>query len=119
MPSVEIVSWVLSGALFLLTVLGGICWTFVREEAKDHASKLEQKVDNQRFQELEMRMSKELESVKENSERLIDKLQSRHEREMEAMQNNFREQMAQIREQVRATEHNILNQMNLLFKNKD
>lgn len=116
MPSVEIVSWILSGALFLLTVLGGICWTFVREEAKDHANRIEQKVDNHRFQDLESRMSREVENVKESSERLMDKLQQRHDRDLEAMQSNFREQMSQVREQLKSTELNILNQMNLLFK---
>lgn len=114
--TLELSMYLLGGAIFVLTCLFGTVWGFMRQEAKDHALKLDQKVDNGRFHELEARFTKELDSVKENGEKLIDKLQSKHERELESMQSNFREQMQQIREQVRQTETNILNQMNLLFK---
>ena len=115
MPS-EINSWIISSAGFLLSVLFGVIWNFTRLEIRELKQQNEQKVDNNRFLSLESKFNKDLEDMKDNSERLIDKLQSRHDKDLDAMQSNFREQMTQIREQVRASETNILNQMNLLFK---
>ena len=112
----SIALWVLGGLLTTLAAFSAVIWSMIRKEASDHSAKLEQKVDHSRFQDLEARFLRDVESVRDNNEKVIDRLELKHNRDMESMQSNFREQMQQIREALRTTETNILNQMNLLFK---
>lgn len=109
MPSVETLVWVLTGAVTLISILSGVIWKMVRDEAKEQSNQIKSKADNDRLHEAEARWSTELSAVKENSEKLVNKLEIRHDREIE--------QMAQrLTDQIRTTEANILTQLRLMVE---
>lgn len=108
MPGVEFWIWVLTGAVALIGILSGTLWAMLRAEAKDHAELIKQKADADRLIEVEGRWKEELKDIKENNEKLIDKLQSRHDKELDAL-------ATRLGEQIKSTENNILTQMRLMF----
>lgn len=109
MPSVETLVWVLGGALTLLSTLGGIIWTMIRNEAAKQAEELSKKVDASRLHEAEQRWAQELNAVASNGEKLVNKLEQRHDKEMEQM-------AVRLGEQIKTTEGNILTQIRLMIE---
>ena len=107
--NVETLVWVLTGALTLISILGGVIWKLVRDEAKEQSQMLRSKADNDRLQDAETRWTTELNAVKENSEKLVNKLEVRHDKEMEQM-------ATRLGEQIRNTENNILTQIRLMIE---
>jgi hypothetical protein len=109
MPNVETLVWVLTGAVTIIASLSGIIWSMVRNEAKEQAEQIRGKADNDRLQEAEARWAQELNAVKEDGEKMINKLESRHDREMQQM-------AERLGEQIRTTETNILTQIRIMFE---
>lgn len=109
MPNVETLVWVLTGAVTLISILGGVIWKMVRDEGKEQDEILKKKADSDRLQEAEARWTSELNAVKESSEKLINKLEIRHDKEMEQMAHR-------LGEQIRNTENNILTQIRLMIE---
>lgn len=105
---------VMGVAMFLITALGGALWVMLRAEAAEHADQLKGKADNERLQEIEVRWQAELVSVRTDNERLISKLEDRHNREVDQL-------ATRLGEQIRSTETSILAQLQLMLKmlNKD
>lgn len=108
MPTVDTLVWFLTGAVTLISILGGTIWHMLREEAKEHAELIRQKADADRLTEVEDRWKSELNAVREGNEKLVNKLEARHDREMDAL-------ATRLGEQIRATENNILTQIRLMF----
>lgn len=109
MPGTETLVWILTGAFFLISVLGGTVWVLIREETREHAALLKQKADSEDLTKIEDRWRSELASVKEGNEKLIDKLEAKHTREIDALATRFGEAL-------RTTETNILNQIKLMVE---
>lgn len=109
MPNVETLVWVLTGAMTLMGTMGGIIWKLVRDEAKEQASQIRNKLDIDRLTAAEDRWKQEIEEVKTNSEKLVNKLEVRHDKEMEQMAHR-------LGEQIRNTENNILTQIRLMIQ---
>lgn len=109
MPNVETLVWVLTGALTVITTFGGVIWKLLRDEAKEQASQIKDKADNERLHEAEARWSTELNAVKENSEKLVNKLEIRHDKEMDQL-------ATRLGDQIRSTETNILTQIRLMIE---
>ncbi len=107
MPNPEVLSWVLSGALFVITCIGGALYKMLREEAKDHSDKIEKKASSDRLSEVESRWQGELIEVRQNNKELISELKSQHNRELDAMGTRFSEQL-------RTMETNILRRIELI-----
>ena len=122
MPSAEVLSWILSGAFVILSALFGVVWQLLRAESKEHARQIELKANADRLTELDKRFEKDMQAMAENNEKLIEKLELRQQRDIEAVSSGFREQITGIKDQIRTMENNILRQMEFMFnshKNKE
>lgn len=108
MPSIETLVWVLTGAVTLISILGGTIWKLLRDEAKDQAEQIKKKADSDRLHEAEARWTSEIKSVKENGEKLVNKLEARHERDLDQM-------ASRLSDQIKNSEVNILTQMRLML----
>jgi len=98
---------VLLGAVGLIGTLTGIIWNMVRTEAKEQAEQLKKKVDEDRLREVSANLMLEIHDARDSSEKLVNKLEQRHERELEQMHQRVGEQM-------RSMEQNILVQLQLV-----
>lgn len=112
MPT-EVIVWVFPGVLFIVTVLIGLIWKFNREEIKDLKDTNEDQ--NKRFLDLEAKIAKSSNDIREEARIMIEKTQTRAEKDIELLRADMRDQMSQVREALRTTEQNILNQMKMLF----
>lgn len=111
----EVLTYILSGAVFLLSVLFGVVWTLLRDESKEHATKLEQKATEARVNDLEVKFDKDLSAMRESNERLVDKLQARHEKDMDSLSAGFNIQITGVKELVQNMERNILQQLAIMY----
>lgn len=109
MPNTETLVWVLGGALTVVSTLSGVIWTMVRSESAKQAEEIERKADTSRLLEAEQRWAHELNAVREGSEKLVNKLEVRHDREIEQI-------TIRLGEQIRNTETNILTQIRLMIQ---
>lgn len=121
MPSAEILTWVLSGCFVILSALFGVVWNLLRAEAKEHSRLLEMKANNDRLTDLDHRMEKEMDSMRDSNEKLIEKLQMQHDKDLNGVTAGFREQINSLRDQMKTVEINIIRQMEFMFNahNKD
>lgn len=118
--TLELAMYFLSGVLFVVCCLIGVIWSDNKSKLQEHARQIEMKANSERLVELESRMISDMKAADSRWERLFDKQDEKHARDNETIRNDFREQLVQIREQVRQTEANILAQMKMLFeKNKE
>jgi ElaB/YqjD/DUF883 family membrane-anchored ribosome-binding protein len=111
---VETLSWLFPGLLFILTVLFSTVWFFARQEIQDLKNSDTSNLD--RFLKIESKLEKGLSEMRDEAKHLVEKSQARADRDIELLRADMREQMAQMREALRSTETNILNQLNLLFR---
>lgn len=118
MPNPEVLSWVLSGALFVITCIGGALYKMLREEAKEHSDRIEKKANSDRLTEIdkanssrmteiESRWQGDLIAVKANNKELITELRQRHERELDALG-------ARVSEQIKSVEVNVIARIELM-----
>ncbi len=89
MPSVETLVAILGIAMTIITTLGGVVWSMLRQEAKEHSEQISKKVDAERLHEIESRWESQLTNVKEGNEKLVSKLEARHDREIEQLGNKY------------------------------
>ena len=108
MPTPEVLSWVLSGALFVITCIGGALYKMLREEAKDHSDRIEKKANNDRLTEIENRLQRETTRYQNDNKELILELKTRHERDIDGLTNR-------LSEQIRSIESNILSRVDLMI----
>jgi hypothetical protein len=90
----------------LISTLGGALYTMLRAEASNHAEQIKDKASEGDLLRLESRWQSELHSVRDGSEKLVAKLEARHERDLEQLYNRITDQM-------RNMEINILSQLRL------
>lgn len=109
MPSVEVVVWILSGVLSIVSILVGVIWTMTRAEAKEQAEAIKRKADTERVIDVEKRWNEQLNHVRDSNEKLIDKLSAKHDRDIDMLSNR-------LGDQIRSTEKNILDQLRLLLE---
>lgn len=109
MPTVEVLVYILTGTVTLISLLGGALWKMLRSESKMQTEAINQKADTDRVHEMEQRWQTELSGVRSDNERLIDKLSQRHDREIDQLS-------TRLGEQIRTTETNILTQIRLMVQ---
>lgn len=107
MPNVDTLVYILTGAFTFISILGGVIWKLTRDEAKEQAALIKTKADSERLHELEGRWQLELSAVKDNCEKLVDKLSSRHDRDIDQLS-------VRLTDQIKTTETNILSQLKLM-----
>lgn len=105
---IEVWMWVLTGACTLIFVFGSTIFVMLREEAKNHASLIQQKANADDIAKIEDRWKSELTSVKEGNEKLIDKLEAKHTREIDSLSTRFGEML-------RNTENNIMSRFDMMM----
>lgn len=105
---VETLTWLLSGALFIITCVGGALYKMLRDEAKDHHERIEKKASAERLGEVESRWQNDLANVKQNNKELITELRQRHEKDVDQLGIRFSEQL-------RTMESNILSRLELMI----
>jgi len=115
--TLELSMYFLSGVLFVVCCLIGVIWNQKNAEIKEHSRLLELKAGHDRLNELDSRFDKELHSMRDNNEKLIEKLERRHDKDLESVSTGFREQINGMREQMVKMESNIMRHMELLFNN--
>lgn len=100
--------WVLGGLLTIIFVLvNHHVLGKMQAELDNHSNSLLSKADYKTMESMEHRWKEALDSVKENSKDLIDRLESRHDREI-------LELGARLGEQISRSEDNILAQIRLM-----
>lgn len=99
--------YILSGAFTIIAILCGVLWNMTREEQKEVAEELKKKADNDRLHELEQRWKDDLNQARESGEKLINKLEERHIREIDAV-------AGRLSDQIKNTETTILAQIKLM-----
>jgi NACalpha-BTF3-like transcription factor len=109
----ETISWVFPGLLFLLTVLFGIVWGFLRSEVKDLKDADDE--NDRRFQALESRIEKSNDEVRSEARQMVRESKEITEKDIALVRADVREQTSQIREAMHRMESNIINQMKLLI----
>jgi len=109
MPSVESLVYILSGAMTLITMLIGVVWKMLRAESHVQSKSIEKKADIDRLHEVEARWATELISVKDGNEKLVSKLEQRHDREIEQLG-------TRLSSEIKSSENNILAQFHLMME---
>lgn len=117
MPSIEVLVWILGGACVVISAMIGVIWTWVREEARKQDQLIELKANDTRLTELDARFERELTAMREGNEKLVEKLQQRHDRDLDTLSTGFKDQIAGIKEQMSSMERNILQQLAIMFGN--
>lgn len=107
--NVEQILGLLGGAIAVIGTLIGIIWNMVRNESAKQAERLEKKADVDQLREVSASLRLEITDVRDNSEKLINKLEQRHDKELEQLAHRVGEQM-------RAVEQNILTQIRLMVE---
>lgn len=105
---VETLTWLLSGALFIITCVGGALYKMLRDEAKDHHERIEKKASADRLNEVEHRWQTDLTNLKQNNKELITELRQKHDRDIDQMGARFSEQL-------KTMESNILSRLELMI----
>src|SRR6185437_1443860 len=109
----ETISWVFPGLLFLLTVLFGIVWGFLRSEVKDLKEADDE--NDRKFQALEFRIDKSDNDVLNEAKQMIRESKELTEKDIALVRADTRENMSQMREAIPRMESNIINQMKMLI----
>lgn len=116
MPGIETLMGILSVAMTIISILGGVVWNMLRQESKEQAELIKEqseliskKVDTQHIKDVESRWSAELTAVRDSSDKVIEKLSQRHDRELDQLS-------TRLSEQIRTTETNILTQIRLMIQ---
>lgn len=109
--SFSVETWIglLGGALGLSVSLGGIVFNMLREESKSHADQINKKADADDLVRIESRWQGELNAVRDNGEKMVAKLEARHERDLEKLSER-------LTDQIRNMETNILSQLRLTLQ---
>lgn len=81
----------------------------LRDEGKAQYATIQKKADIERLQEIETRWQHELTSVKDGNERLVSKLEQRHDREIEQLG-------TRLSSEIKTSENNILAQFHLMME---
>jgi hypothetical protein len=109
MPTEAVMLWAGSGLFTFIFAVVGIIWKLLRDESKNHAEQIKDKADASRVQEMETRWHMELCEAKADTEKLVNKLEAKHDREIEQLS-------ARLTDQIKSTEANILMQLKLMIE---
>lgn len=109
MPSLEVLVAILGIAMTVITGMGGVVYKLLREEAKDHSELIKGKADTDHVKDMDVRWQHELSSVRTENEKLITKLEERHNREVDQL-------ATRLSDQIRNSENNVLSQIRLMVE---
>lgn len=102
-------TWILTGAVVLLYGLGATIFKMLRDESKGLGEAIKSKADSDRLAAAEERWKDDLEQARASNERLMDKQDERHQRELSSLAN-------QLSTQIKSTESSILAQLQLVME---
>lgn len=105
---VETLTWLLSGAVFIITCVGGALYKMLRDEAKDHHERIEKKASSDRLTEVESRWQNDLNTLRQTNKELMNETRARHDKELDQMGVRFSEQL-------KTMESNILTRLELMI----
>lgn len=108
MPT-EVWMWILTGFLGLLGTVFRVAYKLLREESKAQSDAIKLKADAERLKESEYRWNKEMTSLRVDNERLISKLEDRHQHERDAMEARLSSRMDKL-------ESNVTQQMTIIIE---
>jgi hypothetical protein len=109
MPNETVVLWIAGGLFTFITMLVGVVWKLLRDESKGHAEAIKDKADTDRMNDMERRLQFEIAEAKADTEKLVNKLEAKHDKEIEQLS-------ARLTDQIRSTETNILAQLKLMIE---
>lgn len=104
----EILTYVLSGALFLSSTLFGVLWSLLRNESREHALELQKKATNERLSEIELRLQKEVSQVDNNTKELIKEMKNAQIRDLDNL-------LHRLSDQLKNTESNVMSKVDLMI----
>ncbi len=99
--------WMIGGFLVFVAALIKYIFDKIQDELSVQSDKLATKVDTTSLHDMEQRWKDALNSVRDNNKELIDKLESRHDREIVELG-------TRLGEQIKNSETNILAQIRLM-----
>lgn len=109
MPNEAVMLWAGSGLFTFIFAIVGIIWKLVRDEAKNQADQIKEKADADDVQALEHRLQLEITTAKAETEKLVNKLEAKHDKEIDQLS-------ARLTDQIKSTETNILMQLKLMIE---
>ena len=105
---VETLTWLLSGALFIITCVGGALYKMLRDEAKDHHERIEKKASAERLTEVETYLTRLLEKAERDNKDLIKEVKETHHRDINAL-------TTRLCAQISGVETNLLGRMEMML----
>lgn len=90
--------WILGGAMGIIGILVGVLWNMTRAEQKAQDEAIAKKADLHKVEEGEKRWEKEVDRLRFEHERVIDKVENRFEKELSAMESRLGEKIDLILE---------------------
>lgn len=109
MPNETVLLWAVSGLFTLIFTVVGIVWKLLRDEAKSHSDQIKDKADADDVAAIEHRLQSEILAAKADTEKLVNKLEAKHDKELDQLS-------ARLTDQIKSTEANILMQLKLMFE---
>jgi FtsZ-interacting cell division protein ZipA len=94
--SIEIVIWILGGAISIVGMLVATLWTMTRKEAEAQDAAIKSKADQVRVNEAELRWEKEAQRIRDEHDKVTLRLEANHERDLASMETRLSHQMAQM-----------------------
>lgn len=108
MPT-EVWMWLLTGFVGLIGSLLAVVYKLLREESKAQSDAIKLKADTERLKESEYRWNKEVTLLRTDNEKLISKLEDRHQHERDAMEARLSNRMDKL-------ESNVTQQMTIIIE---
>lgn len=101
--------WIIGGLLAVIYTLFKIVVNKIHAELLAQKQELSNKANNESLHEMEQRWKDALEEVKENNEKVIYKLETRHDKEVTELENR-------LGARIDRSEENILKQLRLMME---
>ena len=105
----EFMTWILSGVLAIIGVLVGTLWSIVRGENASQDAAIKVKANQTSLDDSEKRWEKEFERLRHDNERVIEKIENRHDKEMAMME-------SRLCTKIESMEGNVLRQIELIME---
>lgn len=117
--SIEIVMWVLSGIVGLVSILVATLWQMTRAEQKAQDEAIKAKADKSAVEDNDRRVEKELERIRSEHDKVINRVEGRFEKELESVENRLSDRMITMEENLLRSMTSQFNMvMELLKKDK-
>jgi FtsZ-interacting cell division protein ZipA len=101
MDSMQVIIWIMGGAIGTIGLLVGVLWNMTRAEQKAQDEAIAKKADLSKVEDGERRWEKEVDRLRAEHDKVIEKVEGRFEKELAAMETRLGEKIDLILEILR------------------